>query len=224
VQPQTAVQWYRNNNPINGAAGVRYKATQSGTYHARLINHLGCSLITAGKDILIELPKPGIRYPVVNAAVNSPTQLQARAIGKTALWNPFTYLNNPAAHNPVFKGLSEKMYTIKLTTGSGCITIDTQIVKVYKDINFYVPNAFTPNGDGLNDYLYPVAAGFKELSYFRVYNRWGQLLFDLKWNDMGWDGNFKGLPQQTQTVVWMAEGITAEGTAYRQKGTSILLR
>lgn len=150
--------------------------------------------------------------------------MQARPIGKTALWNPFIYLSDPAVFNPVFTGPSEKLYTIKLVTEGGCVTVDTQQVKVFKEINFYVPNAFTPNGDGLNDYLRPVAAGFKAISYFRVYNRWGQLLFDLAWNENGWDGLFKGMPQQAQTVVWVAEGTTADGTVYRQKGSCILLR
>jgi gliding motility-associated-like protein len=224
VQPVTNIQWFRNNNLIAGATKIRYRATQSGAYHALLTNSLGCSLATADKDILIETPRPAIRYPVINAAINIPTPLQARAIGKTAVWSPFSYLNDPSIFNPVFTGISEKLYTIKLVTTGGCVTVDTQLVKVFKDINFYVPNAFTPNGDGLNDYLKPVAAGFKEISYFRVYNRWGELLFDLKWNELGWNGEFKGLPQQTQTVVWIAEGTSADGRLYKQKGSSILLR
>jgi gliding motility-associated-like protein len=224
VQPEKTIQWFRNNNLIAGASKARYRATQSGAYHALITNDLGCSLATPAKDILIETPAKGLRYPVINAAINIPAQLQARAIGKTAVWNPFTYLNDPSIFNPVFTGQSEKLYTVRLVTEGGCVTVDTQLVKVFKDINFYVPTAFTPNGDGLNDYLRPVAAGFKEISYFRVYNRWGQLLFDLKWNELGWDGIFKGLPQQTQTVVWIAEGTSADGRLYKQKGNSILLR
>jgi gliding motility-associated-like protein len=209
---------------VTGASKARYRATQSGSYHAVITNDLGCSLATAAKDILIEIPEKGIRYPVINAAINIPAPLKARDIGKTAVWNPFTYLNDPSVLNPVFTGLSEKLYTIKLVTEGGCVTVDTQLVKVFKDINFYVPAAFTPNGDGLNDYLRPVAAGFTKITYFRIYNRWGELLFDLKWNEPGWDGNHKGRPQETQTVVWVAEGTSADGQLRKQRGTSILIR
>jgi gliding motility-associated-like protein len=102
--------------------------------------------------------------------------------------------------------------------------VDTQLVKIFKDINFYVPSAFTPNGDGLNDYLRPVAAGITEIQFFRIYNRWGELLFDLRSDEPGWDGNYKGRPQETQTVIWIAEGIGADGQLRKQRGSSILIR
>ncbi len=82
-------------------------------------------------------------------------------------------------------------------------------------------NSLMPAG---NDYLKPLPAGIKEFKYFRIYNRWGQLVFDLKWNERGWDGKIKGMPQTTQTVVWIAEGIGMDNKTYTQKGTAILLR
>ena len=104
------------------------------------------------------------------------------------------------------------------------MTVDTQLVKVFKEVKFYVPSGFTPNQDGLNDYLKPIAVGMKEFKYFRVYNRWGQLVFDLKEDPRGWDGMINGKPQSSQVVVWMAEGVGVNDVIYNQKGTATLIR
>jgi gliding motility-associated-like protein len=224
VPPTLKITWYKNNNPIAGASGIRYKVTQSGDYYALLENDKGCIISTRPKTILIESPIPGVTYPVQNAVVNIPMPLQARPVGITALWKPTLFLSEPSSFNPDFSGTREQLYTVAITTASGCTAVDTQFVKVFPFINFYVPTAFTPNRDGRNDYLLPVATGIIEFRYFRVFNRWGQLLFELTPGSPGWDGTLKGLPQTTQTVVWMAEGIGADKKRHVQKGTSVLVR
>jgi gliding motility-associated-like protein len=98
------------------------------------------------------------------------------------------------------------------------------MVKVFKEVKFYVPSGFTPNQDGLNDYLKPLAVGIREVKFFRVYNRWGQLVFDLKDDPRGWDGMIDGKLQATQAVVWVAEGLGINNQMYRQKGTCVLIR
>ena len=74
---------------------------------------------------------------------------------------------------------------------------------------------FIPNNDGLNDYLKPKKAGIKEFWFFRIYHRLGQLLFDLNKNPCGWDSTINGLPQPTQIVVWIAEGVCYDENIYR---------
>ncbi len=224
VQYTDSIQWFFNAVPIRGATKTKFKANQSGSYYALLFNSKGCVVNTATKTVIIESPKPGIRYPTQNAALNIPLQLNARTIGNSVIWDPPTFLDNSEIINPIFNGTTDKEYTISINTINGCNTVDTQMIRVFKEINFYVPTVFTPNNDGLNDFLKPLAAGIKEFKYFRIYNRWGQLLFDLKSNSRGWDGRFKGLPQSTQTVVWIAEGIGLDNKNYRQKGTTILVR
>ncbi len=224
VQPTDSIQWFKDKIPIAGATKTRFKVTQSGSYSALLFNIKKCSISTYEKIIFIEKPKPGINYPVQNALINYPIQLQARPLGISAEWIPSTYLDNPIGYSPIFNGPADKLYTIAIKTSAGCTTVDTQMVKTFKELRFYVPTGFTPNNDGLNDYLKPISVGIKEFKYFRVYNRWGQLLFDLKSNSRGWDGSFKGKPQSTQAVVWIAEGIGVDNRIYRQKGTCVLVR
>jgi gliding motility-associated-like protein len=176
------------------------------------------------RTLVVDRPRPGIRYPLEFAVVNLPFDLQARTFGETYLWNPDNNLNNPTTINPVFKSNIGQEYTIDITTKSGCLTIDTQQVKLVPNIEIYVPNAFTPNGDGKNDFLKPTFYGIKKMNYFRVYNRWGQVFYETQNNKTGWDGTFKNLKQDMQTVVWIFEGLGADGNIYTKKGTSLLLR
>jgi len=224
VQPTHSIQWYRDNNFISGASQVRYKVNQSGSYHALLTDDKGCRANTPARIINIEQPRPGITYPVQFAVVNYPIQLQARNFGISAEWSPVTYLTNATSYTPTYNGPSEIQYTVAIRTEAGCLTVDTQLVKTFKEVKIYVPTAFTPNNDGLNDYLKPIPVGIKELRYFRIYNRWGQLLFDLKSNPRGWDGAIGGKAQSSQAVVWMAEGIGLDNKTYKVKGTTVLIR
>jgi gliding motility-associated-like protein len=224
VQPTNHIQWYNSTKAISGATFKNYKVPQSGFYHALLTNGKGCSINTAEREIVIEIPRPGITYPIKNAVIDYPIPLQARDFGITVVWKPSIYLDNPLSFTPRFNGPVEKLYSIDITTRGGCTTVDTQLVKVFEKIKFYVPTAFTPNNDGLNDYLKPTQAGIKEFRYFRIYHRWGQLLFDLNANPRGWDGKINGIPQPTQVVVWMAEGIGYDNKVYRQKGSCVLIR
>ena len=88
----------------------------------------------------------------------------------------------------------------------------------------FVPTAFTPNSDGRNDRLRPIAAGIKDIEYFNVYNRWGELVFSTRRNGEGWDGSVNGQPQGTGTFVWVVKATDYNGSAYFQKGVSTLIR
>jgi gliding motility-associated-like protein len=176
------------------------------------------------KPVLIEKPVPAINYPVEYAVVNLPFDLEARKIGETVLWTPAINLNSATSFTPTFKGATEQQYTIEIKTKWGCITVDTQWVKLVKNIQVFVPNVFTPNGDNVNDILKPITFGIKQVNAFTIFNRWGQLCYQTQNIKQGWDGTFKGIPQQTQTVAWYLDVLGADGKNYRYKGTSILLR
>ncbi|MEP7255056.1 MAG: PKD domain-containing protein, partial [Ferruginibacter sp.] len=174
--------------------------------------------------VFVDAPRPGINNPSQIAVVNLPLTLQARPFGNNVLWTPATSLDNPASYKPVFIGNKEQQYIVEIRTASGCITIDTQVVKINKSIEIYVPNTFTPNNDSRNDILRPFMIGIKELSYFRIYNRWGQLVFETHELEKGWDGIFKGTPIEVQTVVWMLEAIGVDNKVYKARGTTVLMR
>jgi gliding motility-associated-like protein len=90
--------------------------------------------------------------------------------------------------------------------------------------DIFMPSAFTPNGDGKNDVFRPVLAGISSLDYFRVFNRWGQLVYATVRNGEGWDGTIGGKPQETGTFVYMVQGKDYTGKVHFKKGTFILVR
>lgn len=178
---------------------------------------------TQRRFVRVEEPRPGVRYAVKTAVINLPLELETRSFADQVLWSPATQLNDPASFHPVFNGRNEQLYTIELTTAAGCVTVDTQLVRISNSIQVLVPNAFTPNNDGLNDVLTPILIGIKSVSYFRIFNRWGQLLFETRGKNSGWDGKFKGVPVEPQAVVWMFEGTGVDNNIYTRKGSSVII-
>jgi gliding motility-associated-like protein len=224
VELTDSIQWFKDNNPINGAHQRDYRVTQTGSYSAMLFNKAGCSISTAKQNIFIDKPKPPLNYPVQYAVIDLPLSLQARQFGSTVLWSPGIHLDNRSSFTPVFNGAEDQLYIIEIKTNTGCVTVDTQLVKTISHVDVFVPTAFTPNNDRKNDLLRPILLGIKELHYFKIFNRWGQLLFEIKNERPGWDGTFKGIAQPTQVIVWMLEGIGVDGKLYTRKGTSVLVR
>jgi gliding motility-associated-like protein len=110
------------------------------------------------------------------------------------------------------------------TTSAGCRGDGTVTIKVYKGPDIYMPTGFTPNGDGKNDKFKPFPVGIVKLNYFRVYNRWGQLIFSTNVLHEGWDGRLGGVEQSGGTYVWMVQGVTRDGRQITKKGTVTLIR
>jgi gliding motility-associated-like protein len=223
VVPADAIRWYRNESLITDENESVYRPTESGEYFAE-IEKFGCTAVTERKNILIESPRSGIAYPPLYVVANNAVNLQARDFGSTLLWRPGTYLNTTNTVSTVFSGSSDQVYNIEITTAAGCVTVDTQAVKIVSKMDIMVPTAFTPNLDGKNEVLRPVLFGMKELSYFRVYNRWGQLLYETRQQHQGWDGKFAGKVQANQVVVWVAEGIGYDNQRHTRKGTTVCIQ
>ena len=224
VQPTENIQWYKDNFPIINSNTPDYKVRESGTYYAVLKNNDGCGVTTAKQTIFIDVPKPGITYQVKYALSDVAIPLQARPIGKTAVWQPGAFLNDTTRFSPTFAGAEDELYKVTITTAAGCITTDTQFVKIVSHVDIYVPTAFTPDGDGKNDILRPMLRGVKDLHYFKVFNRFGQLLFQTNREWEGWDGRINGNPQQTQTVVWVVEATGVDNKAFKKTGATVLVR
>ncbi|MBI2731231.1 MAG: gliding motility-associated C-terminal domain-containing protein [Sphingobacteriales bacterium] len=159
-----------------------------------------------------------------NIVINQPLQLIATG-GTIYNWQPATGLNNTNIYNPVAILQNSQQYIVKVSTPEGCFAFDTINVRVFiTPPSFFVPNAFTPNTDGRNDTFKPIAAGISVFKYFRIYNRWGQLVFSTNRLKDGWDGTLKGREQPLGVYVWVAEGITFTGITIKEKGTVALIR
>jgi len=185
-----------------------------------------CPILTDSTTqlIFIDAPRPGIRYPTVNALVNNYNSLNARTFGSIYSWQPRVGLSNYNTANPLFNFDQETDYTVNITTASGCVTVDSVLVRLFSNADIQVPKAFTPNGDGHNDRLDVFLIGIKDLLFFRVFNRWGQLMFETKDPRQLWDGTFQGKNQPLETYVWIAQGRAFNGQIITKRGQTILIR
>lgn len=152
--------------------------------------------------------------------------LQLIATGGTIFeWTPNTWLTDPDIYNPISNPQNNITYALRVSNSIGCFSNDTIKVKVYfVPPDMYVPSAFTPAGDGLNDLFRPIALGIRSLENFRVYNRWGELVYATKNIGEGWNGTYKGQGQNAGTYVWEVEATDYLGKKIRRKGTVILIK
>jgi gliding motility-associated-like protein len=97
-------------------------------------------------------------------------------------------------------------------------------VKLINTPYVFVPSAWTPNGDGHNDYLYPLTINITQLKYFRIFNRWGVKVFETNILGEGWDGKLQGKPQPIDVYTWTVEAVSSGGYNYKNSGRSVLLR
>jgi gliding motility-associated-like protein len=152
--------------------------------------------------------------------------LLLQATGSTNyLWTPAQWLNNIGIPNPVSLPQSDIEYIVKVSNDAGCFDYDSIRVHLFKlDAGLYVPSGFSPNGDGNNDIFRPIILGMKSLDLFKVYNRWGQLLYSGTDAQQGWDGTFGGKGQEAATYVWYAEGTDYKNIKIKKKGYVVLIR
>lgn len=125
-----------------------------------------------------------------------------------------------------YAGAGDVSYTIILhvSDSAGCTDSLSHKLKVAPNCYIAVPTGFTPNGDGLNDFLYPLNAFKATHLTFRVYSRDGLLLFETHdWNRK-WDGNLNGIQQPSGAYAWMLNYVDAAGKAVLLKGTTMLIR
>ena len=159
--------------------------------------------------------------------IDQPVQLNATG-GIAYEWLPSTGLSANNIPNPValYNSPAEGIeYKVRILNEAGCADSAYINVKVFatKPLIF-VPNAFTPNGDGKNDKVRPIAAGMLKIEYFSIYNRWGQLVFSTQVNGHGWDGSIGGKIQTTGVYTWAVKAVDYNGKPYFQNGLVTLIR
>jgi gliding motility-associated-like protein len=219
--------WDFGDSGISSSTSPTHSFLVEKTYTVKLtITPTNCPLIakTLSKNIKIEVPPLAIRYPNIFALKSTNTKLSARAIGKTYAWSPITGLSNASTISPNFNYTTATNYVIKITNDAGCIFNDSLSVFIFDKADFFVPNAFSPNNDGRNDKLLIAAPGIESFQYFRIFNRWGNLVFETSNSSVFWDGTFKGMAQPAEVYSWFAEGISASGNKIQRNGQTLILR
>jgi gliding motility-associated-like protein len=159
--------------------------------------------------------------------INQPLQLHASG-GDRYEWSPWNFLSNPHIPDPLAvygEATTGIRYKVTVYNKAECWDTASILVKVFSTLpTVFVPSGFTPNNDGLNDVLKPIAVGMKQIETFSIFNRWGDLVFTTKINGHGWDGRINGRDQGSNTYVWFVKAVDYTGKAYFHKGTVTLIR
>jgi gliding motility-associated-like protein len=164
-------------------------------------DNYGCNFIE--KDtvrVYVQPPVPAFAGNDTIAIRGTPHQLLATG-GVNYEWTPSTPLNLSTIANPLATLFNDQQFVVKVTDIGGCIGFDTVYVQIYDGPAYYVPNTFSPNGDGINDIFRAIPVGISYTEWFRVFNRFGELVFETnKWLK-GWDGTYLGKKQSPGVYV-----------------------
>lgn len=182
-----------------------------------------CAPVTASATVtLLPLPLVDAGNDVIIQAGGS-TQLLATGTSITYTWTPPMSLDNANIPNPVANPLLDIIYTVTGTDANGCVNTDDVAIHVENFPFIHYPNVFTPNGDGINDLF---LAHFYEISALdiKIFNRWGQWVYEGNKPEVGWDGTHDGLPAEIGTYVFTVAATGIDGKQISQKGNVTLIR
>jgi gliding motility-associated-like protein len=211
-------QYSSDQNPVH-----TYSA--GNTYSVTLIsgNYLGCR-DTVTKSLYIENFHPMAGDDTIIVAGE---HINFSATGGIEyLWTPATNLNTDVGPNPVgtYPDTGHFAYNVYIKSAEGCEANDSIRVWVVAQPSWFVPNAFTPNGDGKNDFMKPIAIGYSANNFFRIYDRFGEKVYESKDFSQGWDGNYYGKPAELGTYFWELSVTNRFGKKEFYKGDLTLIR
>lgn len=208
-----------------------YKNAGNYTVGITVTDNNGCvgtatSLVNAYPIPIADFNPSPIR-PVVN--VDADVTFTDASHGATiAQWNWY-FMNNATyqstLQNPIFTYYDVGTYQAVLVVKSdhGCSDTIVKTIKVSEDYGIYVPDAFTPNGDGLNDVFQPKGFGITKYD-LGVFDRWGEQIFQTNSFERGWDGTIKGITAKSDSYVWRIKLTNVSGEAKELTGHVILNR
>lgn len=202
------------------------------TYQVIAYTQGNCQSDTATVNVVVhDLPKVDAG-PDITATTGSVVQLAVKSSSDVVqwVWSPSDYLSCTNCATPTSTPTQNIIYTVTGSNGFGCKSSDSvQISLVCDEGKVFIPNTFSPNGDGNNDVFYPRGRGVKEIVYFRIYNRFGQLVYEqnnFQLNDVssGWKGIFKGEKLNPAVFVYVTEMICDDNKLFKLTGNVTLLR
>ncbi|MBN9482918.1 MAG: hypothetical protein BGO70_08575 [Bacteroidetes bacterium 43-93] len=169
--------------------------------------------------------------PDVNLGGGNTVQLNAKTNQQvTYVWTPTDHLSCADCQSPQASPFKTTTYTVVATNQWGCQAKDDITVHVSCDgSQIFLANTFTPNGDGVNDQFFPQGKGIMTVKSFKIYNRWGELMFsrdDMPLNDpmVGWDGTYKNAPLKPDVYVYIVKAYCESGEPIELKGDISLIR
>lgn len=141
------------------------------------------------------------------------------------IWSPAQFLDDPRIANPRVDPLFSRFYTLEVTNDStGCVARDS--VYVFNEcVDISLPNAFNPVSNIPKNRKFGIENNqLFSLNYFRIFNRWGNLIFETTLPNVTWDGTFENIPAPSGTYVWIVDGECSNGKRIQKQGNVFLVR
>jgi gliding motility-associated-like protein len=178
------------------------------------------------------VPQFDIVQSSIQANVGTMVQLVTTNSSDIIKWNwaPTKWLSCTTCPQPIATVTDNIKYVAEATNAGGCKSRDeVTITTLCNDANIFIPNTFSPNGDGMNDVFYARGRGLFSLKEVRIFDRWGEQVFErhnIAPNDVtqGWDGTYKGMKASADVYVYVMDIVCSNNTIISVKGNVTLLR
>ena len=228
-----AYQWTPASDILTGQNTplVEIQPTASQSYAVRVQNQYGCT-DSASVWVNVHNTLPSLQIYASRDTIALGDTLQLVCNYDPAYqyqWQANPSLSSTIIYNPIATPTTDQTYYLTVTTPDGCLATDSIRVAVRTksglcdETTAFVPNAFTPNQDGLNDVLFVRGQNITEL-YFAVYNRWGELVFQTTSQQKGWNGVYNGVLLSPDVYGYYLKYRCLDGKEHFQKGNVTLLR
>jgi gliding motility-associated-like protein len=217
------------------AAQPTFSATKDTSITYSVVGYTGnhCFSDTAKVKVKVyPIPQMTIAQNKITASAGSTVQLSTVNSPDVTKWKwtPAMWLSNPDAPNPTAQPRESITYTVVAANDGACVTrAQVDVIVTCNGANIFVPNTFSPNGDGMNDVFYPRGTGLYDIKSFRIFNRWGQIVFERLNTGAnnasdGWNGTIGGKAAPSDVYVYVIEVLCTNNTVIPVKGNVTLLR
>lgn len=242
-------QWLKDGFPIDGETEIEVRIAESGEYQVQVVDSLGFTLFSNTIEIII-LPKQIVNFEGTPVTGFPNTEVTFTSEVSNDVTNYFWNFGDASSGTDNFSNLSAPVHTFA-DTGSYTITLITSDIVGCSDtlsrINYinitsdgqgngqggnpsqggdgslFVPSAFTPNGDNVNDIFFVRGANITDMN-MAIYNQWGERVFFSDQQNFGWDGTYDGREIQLGTYVYIVRVTLSDGTVENLKGHVTVLR
>ncbi len=218
---------YTLNFNAQNTFSLQSSAASTSIYTLLVSDDNACKNFPATDTVHVQLAPPSVNTTTTIIIGQTVTVNGFVGNAYTYNWvNDSSYLSCTQCYNPVSTTTSNITYTVAIIDlPLQCFEIYNSHTVLVKDLSSIdVPSAFTPNNDGTNDFIIPAGWGIRKLNYFKVFNRWGQLLFESNDLNKGWDGTFNGVPQNMETYIYQASVETFMDETLTKSGAFKLIR
>ena len=219
-------RWYDMANPT---VSLGTSSSISVTLQANIYATYAAECLTNGGDTVIYyttlMPNPALTASSAGVAIEGNSVALSVSGGSNYAWTPADLLDNANSATPNTVPLwNDTTFTVTNTTIDGCQNSTTLSIEVVSESIILVPSGFSPNGDGMNDELKLTTFNITELLEFKIFNRWGQLIFETTDLNEAWDGQFLDTDQEMGTYVYLVSAVNKNGEIVEYKGNTTLLR